>query len=332
MELALDSDQLALAEVVNTLLQKHSSPERVRSAEAAGFDEQLWKALVELGLPGIAVGDEAASTVDLVVVAEAAGRALATVPLAESIVAASLLHGRHASADDVAAGSTITVFSPQISRRGVARRVPGAGIAASAVVYDGERLLLADCASAHRPAASLASLALADVSLEGAEVLAEGAEAAALYRTGITLWRTLTAAFQVGIGAASLDIGVEYVKTRFQFGVPIGSFQAVQHGLADVAVSVDGARMLTYEAASVIDAGGARAEQLALMAYLFASETGLATAGASLHYHGGYGYMMEYDIQLYFRRAKVLQLLAGDPEAVLDDLADALFDSTEVAR
>ena len=72
---------------------------------------------------------------------------------------------------------------------------------------------------------------------------------AALYARGSTLWRCLTAAVQVGIGAASLDIGVEYVKTRHQFGVPIGSFQAVQHRLADVAVAVDGARLLAYEAA-----------------------------------------------------------------------------------
>lgn len=327
MELALDDDQRALAEVVTTLLQKHSSPERVRAAEPDGFDEALWRALAELGLPGIAVGPESATAVDLVVVAEAAGRALATVPLAESIVAATLLHDRSPIADAVAAGAHVAVFSPGVARRGVARLVPGAAVASSVVAFDGERLLLADAAAATRPAASLASLALADVPLAGASVIAEGAEAAALFERGMTTWRCLTAAIQVGIGAASLDLGVEYVKTRFQFGVPIGSFQALQHGLADVAVSVDGARLLTYETASAIDAGDPRATELALMAYLFGSETALATSGASLHYHGGYGYMMEYDVQLYFRRAKALQLLSGDPDAVLDDLAGALFDA-----
>jgi len=328
MEFSLDNDQLALAEVAGTLLQKHSSPERIRAAEPAGFDERLWQALVELGLPGIAVGDDAASTVDLVVLAEAAGRALATVPYAESIVAAVLLHGRHTIADAVAFGAQIAVFSPQAARHGVARLVPGASAASFAVVFDGERLLLADCAAVQRPAASLSSLALADVPLAGAEVLAEGADAAALYIQGMSLWRCLTAAIQVGIGAASLDIGVDYVKTRFQFGVPIGSFQAVQHRLADVAVAVDGARLLTYEAAAALDAGDERGAQLALMAYLFGSETAVDTSGASLHFHGGYGYMMEYDIQLYFRRAKALQLLAGDPDAVLDDLSGALFDES----
>ncbi len=331
MELALDDDQRALAEVVTTLLQKHSSPERVRAAEPDGFDEGLWQALVELGLPGIAVGPEAASTVDLVVVAEAAGRALATVPLAESIVAALLIHGRSPVADAVAMGAQIAVFSPTLAHGAVARLVPGAAASSFVVAFDGERLLLADCAAATRPAASLASLAVADVPLGGASVLAEGAEAAALFGEAMSLWRCLTAAIQVGIGAASLDLGVEYVKTRFQFGVPIGSFQAVQHGLADVAVSVDGARLLTYETAVAIDTDDARARELALMAHLFASETAFATAGASLHYHGGYGYMLEYDIQLYFRRAKALQLLAGDPEDALDDLAGALFDA-EAAR
>jgi alkylation response protein AidB-like acyl-CoA dehydrogenase len=332
MELALDQDQLALADVVGTLLQKHSSPERVRAAEADGFDEALWQALVELGLPGIAVGNDGASMVDLVVIAEAAGRALATVPLAESIVAAMLLYGRHDVATAVGLGAQIAVFSPVVAHRGTARLVPGAAAASFAVVFDGERLLLVDCAAARRPAATLASLALADVPLAGATVLAEGADAAALYADAMTRWRCLTAGIQVGIAAASLDIGVDYVKARRQFGVPIATFQAVQHDLADAATAVDGARLLTYEAATAIDAGGERAQQLALMAYLFASETAHSTAGASLHFHGGYGYMLEYDIQLYFRRAKTLQLLTGDPDEVLDDLAGALFDTVEVTR
>ena len=163
--------------------------------------------------------------------------------------------------------------------------------------------------------------------LAGASVIAEGPEAAALYAQAMTLWRCLTAAIEVGIGAASLDLGVEYVKTRFQFGVPIGSFQAIQHGLADVAVSVDGARLLAFEAAAAIDADDPRATELALMAYLFGADTAHRAAGASLHYHGGYGYMEEYDVQLYFRRSKALQLLAGDPQDALDDLAGALFDA-----
>ena len=152
-------------------------------------------------------------------------------------------------------------------------------------------------------------------------MIAEGPEAAALYAQAMTLWRCLTAAIEVGIGAASLDLGVEYVKTRFQFGVPIGSFQAIQHGLADVAVSVDGARLLAFEAAAAIDADDPARHGLALMAYLFGADTAHRAAGASLHYHGGYGYMEEYDMQLYFRRSKALQLLAGDPQDALDDLA-----------
>lgn len=332
MELALDSDQLALADVVGTLLQKHSSPERVRAAEPDGFDEALWQALAELGLPGIAVGDDAASTLDLVVIAEAAGRALATVPLAESVVAAMLLHGRHDIGAAVAMGAQIAVFSPQVAHRGTARLVPGAAAASFTVAFDGERLLLADCAAAHRPSATLSSLAFADVPLAGATVISEGAEAAALYADAMTRWRCLTAAIEVGIAGASLDIGVDYVKARRQFGVPIATFQAVQHSLADAATSVDGARLLTYEAATAIDAGTDRAPQLALMAYLFAADTAHTTAGVSLHFHGGYGYMLEYDIQLYFRRAKALQLIAGDPDDVLDDLAGALFDTAEVIR
>jgi alkylation response protein AidB-like acyl-CoA dehydrogenase len=129
----------------------------------------------------------------------------------------------------------------------------------------------------------------------------------------------------VGIAAASLDVGVEYVKARKQFGVPIGSFQAVQHPLADVATEVDGARLLTYKAAWATDERRERSAAWSAMAYLFAASTAVKAAAASLHFHGGYGYTLEYDIQLYVRRAKALQLIAGDPEAGVDRLADLLY-------
>jgi alkylation response protein AidB-like acyl-CoA dehydrogenase len=149
-------------------------------------------------------------------------------------------------------------------------------------------------------------------------------------------WKVLTSAALVGIGAAALDIGVEYVMARRQFGVPIGSFQAVQHGLADLPAAIDGARLLTFKAAWAGDGGGtgicdidlAEIEDfsaLASMAYLFASDAAAHATDRSLHFHGGYGFSEEYDIQLYYRRARGWSLVFDDPTREALRLADRLL-------
>jgi alkylation response protein AidB-like acyl-CoA dehydrogenase len=138
-------------------------------------------------------------------------------------------------------------------------------------------------------------------------------------------WRLLTAAALAGLAARALDIGLGYVVQRRAFGVLIGSFQTVQHRLADHATAVDGARLLTYKAAWALDAGLPSAGHLAEAAFLFAAETAFATASDSLHFHGGYGYTLEYDIQLYFRRAKAWPLVAGDRRAGYAALARSRY-------
>ena len=103
----------------------------------------------------------------------------------------------------------------------------------------------------------------------------------------------LTAAALVGLGLGALTIGVRYVTEREQFGVPIGSFQSLQHGLADVAVTLDGAQLLARKAAWAFDVDHPDAAQLAGMAFLFAAEQAQRTAarGAPLprrvRVHGG---------------------------------------------
>jgi len=111
--------------------------------------------------------------------------------------------------------------------------------------------------------------------------------------------------------------------------VLIGSFQTIQHRLADNATAVDGARLLAYQAAWAHDAGRPAAADLATMSFLFAAETAVTTASESLHFHGGYGYTLEYDIQLYFRRAKAWPLVAGDRRAGYAELARRLYGSPD---
>ena len=118
--------------------------------------------------------------------------------------------------------------------------------------------------------------------------------------------------------------------------MPIGSFQAVQHGLADLPGSIDGARLLTHKAAAAIDAGlGGVCDvdnndiddplALASMAILFAGDIAAHSTDRSLHFHGGYGFAEEYDIQLYYRRARGWSLINGDPAAECVALADRLW-------
>jgi alkylation response protein AidB-like acyl-CoA dehydrogenase len=132
------------------------------------------------------------------------------------------------------------------------------------------------------------------------------------------------------IVARTIDhVGTEYAKSRHQFGVPIGSFQSIARDLADVATAVDGARLLAREAAWAASESPDELPALAGMAFLFAARTAQRTASVALHVHGGYGFMLEYDIQLYYRRAKAWPLVLGDPRRVVRQLADALFGPVE---
>ena len=118
-------------------------------------------------------------------------------------------------------------------------------------------------------------------------------------------------------------MGVAYTKQRHQFGVPVGSFQAVQHGLADAATRSEGARLLAFRSVCALDAGRADGARLASMALLFGAESARFAADRVLQYHGGYGYSAEYDVQLYYRRAAGWLLQLGEPAAEIARLADA---------
>jgi alkylation response protein AidB-like acyl-CoA dehydrogenase len=160
----------------------------------------------------------------------------------------------------------------------------------------------------------LPSLPLADRRLDGPGrlVLASGADALALHAEASADWQVLTAAALVGLADRALALAVAHVKQRVQFGVAIGSFQAIQHRLADRATELEGARLLAWRAAW---AGSQRAPDRlawAAAALLFASETARATTAAALQYHGGKGYTLEHDIQLFHRRAKGWPLVLGD--------------------
>ena len=171
-----------------------------------------------------------AGLVDLAVVAEAAGRHLAPVPIVEALVATRVL--------GVDAGTVAT-----IALRPGARLVPAGAVADVVVALDGDELVAVRSRPPGAAPANLGSAPVADRDLDSGErtVVARGPEAHERFERALDEWRVLTAAALVGLAQGALDIGVAYVKERHQFGVPIGSFQSVQHRLADVATAVDGA-------------------------------------------------------------------------------------------
>ena len=327
MNLDFTGEQQALRSTLRDFFEKESPPAAVRAAEPLGFDAALWRKVAELGFPSMAVpescGGGGAGWVELAIAAEALGQYLAPVPLIEAAVAGGLL----ATLAGLAPGEGVATLALSPAAGGVARLVPAGAVADLVVVLRGEELLLVE--QRDKPAAAvpnLGSMPLADCPVPvGAAVLARGEEAVAAWSRGVRQWRLLTAAALAGLAARALDIGLGYVVQRRAFGVLIGSFQTVQHRLADHATSVDGARLLSYKAAWALDRSLPSAGFLAEAAFLYAGETAFATASDSLHFHGGYGYTLEYDIQLYFRRAKAWPLVAGDRRAGYAALARSRY-------
>jgi len=117
----------------------------------------------------------------------------------------------------------------------------------------------------------------------------------------------------VGIGRASLEASLKYAQQRPAFGQPIAQYQAIQWKLADMAVDIDAARLLTLRAAARKDAGQPCTKESA-MAKLFAAEAAMKAATEAVQIHGGYGYTREFKVERYFRDAKITEIYEGTSE------------------
>lgn len=117
----------------------------------------------------------------------------------------------------------------------------------------------------------------------------------------------------VGIAQVAFDMSVDYAKNRVQFGRPIGSFQAIKHKCADMVIDVDGSRFITYRAAWHL-AEGLDADREIAMAKAWTSDACRRVCAQAHQLHGGIGFTKEYDLQLYFRRAKQGEVFYGDAD------------------
>ena len=333
MDLRPSDEQQQLIDAFGALYAKESSPERVRDAEPSGFDRRLWDLLVEMGSVSMAVaeanGGWGASTLDLALVAEQHGYALGSAPLIETQVAARLLEQLGPGCADALAaalaGERLVTIALHPARNGTASLVPAGAVADDVLVRVGEDLVLAELGAGRITPENLGSMPLADVDVSGGRVVASGADATALCEGALDDWLVLTANALVGIARRSLGIGVEYVKERRAFGQPIGAFQAIAHRLADSAAATDGAQLLARQAAWAAAEEPYRFPELAAMAFGFAAETARDASYRALHFHGGYGFMVEYDIQLYFRRARAWANVGMDPMRAYRRVADRRY-------
>lgn len=324
MDLSLTAEQEALVSSFADLLAEHASTEQVRAAEPSGFDPDLWEALARVGTVPMAVSEAAggwgAGLLDLALVAEQVGAALAPAPVIEAQVAARLLADTgtgpaRAALAPALAGERLVTLAVRPAAGASAPLVPAGAVADDAVVLHGDRLVLVPLdGGVRRPVANLASAPLADVTVAGGvTVLASGPAATGAFESALDEWLVLTAAALVGMGAVAHRVTCAYARERRAWDQPIGAYQAVAHPLADGATALDGARLLAQGAAWELGRDAARGRELAAMAFAFGAETARRVTYDAVHFHGGYGFTLESDPQLYWRRARGWARVWGEP-------------------
>lgn len=325
MRLAFTTEQQLLIDTFTRFFAEHSSMKRVRECAPLGFDAKLWRELGNLGLFAMRLpGEEGMGLLDTALVMMAAGRQLASGPLAEGILATRLLS--QAVPDDplierAASGSSVVLFCPTVATA-EPLIVPGGAIADHVIVFCNESLYLWEPASQRSSPANHADQPLARLAsgIHGAvsgRLLLAGEAARALYEATLEEWKILTAATLVGLARQAIVLASDYARDRIQFGRPIGSFQGVSHPLADRLIDVEGAELLVYSSLAKMATGAQDAAAETSMAYWWAAQASNDAVQRALHSFGGYGLTNEYDIQLYHRRAKNLALVLGDPSTEL---------------
>jgi alkylation response protein AidB-like acyl-CoA dehydrogenase len=348
-------DQQAIKRTARDFLAARYKLETVRSLaeDERGFTDQQWAEIAELGWPGVIVPEEhgglGLGAVELVVIQEEMGYALAPSPFFSSICAALLLVAagtdeqkatwlpRLASGEvrgTVAVWDASAGWSPDQSE---AEPAAGALSAAKIAVPDAATadLLLVAGADGHHyllefdaPSVSIVAeksldttRKLSKVTLDGASVEPLAHEPEAIAHAYATIVTAL-AAENVGIAQRAMEMAVEYAKDRKQFDRPIGVNQAVSHRCAQMLLETEGARSLTYWAGWALDHEPSTALKAASMAKAYASDAGFRVAASSIQVHGGIGFTWEHDLHFFLKRAKANAHAFGDARWHRDRVAD----------
>jgi alkylation response protein AidB-like acyl-CoA dehydrogenase len=334
MNLGLSDDQQMLQDTFARFFDDASSMAKVRNAqEAGGFDPALWQGLAELGTFAMRAPETAGGlgmgTIDAVLVMEEAGRTLASGPIAEAILAARLL-GQLGGAmlDEVTSGAKVATLAFHDIASQPVQWLPGGAHADLVVARRGGDVVAVSLNPADRKAEdTLASNGIGEVDLGKAAqtVLASGAAATDTFSAALEEWKLLSAAALNGLGREAVRLAAAYACERHAFGVPIGSYQALSHPLANFITELEGGRLFVWKVIHEIaraDPGAAAHMPMAL--WWNARCANMATI-QSLRTFGGYGLTTEYDIHLYNLAAKAWMLIHGDPQRLLQQAGRRLY-------
>jgi alkylation response protein AidB-like acyl-CoA dehydrogenase len=307
MDFDLTEDQREIKTVAHELLTSRSPMAKVReAAEAAEYDPALWREIVELGWPGIAVaeqyGGQGLGAVELAALMEELGYACAATPFLGSAVAAAVIQA---------------TGSDEQRERWLPGLVAGelsGGVGSPELVADGEGadvLVLVEGDEARLMAAPQTEPFVSiDATRRFARVLGEG-EGESLGAGAASRIRAAVAAELVGVCQRALDMTLEYVKDRKQFGVPVGSFQAVAHRCAQMLLHTESARSTAYFAAWAADADPDRLAEASALAGAAAADGGREVTASAIQAHGGIGFTWEADVHWLFKRAQLGSELLG---------------------
>ncbi|MBV9090987.1 MAG: acyl-CoA dehydrogenase family protein [Mycobacteriaceae bacterium] len=314
MLLEFDADQRLWQDTVRDVVAKQCPPALVRSVAEDGVDATpLWKVYVDSGWTDM---NAPADAVELAIVLEELGRATDPTPFLATLTQFAPLAGDrfapHEPGAAVLGGVTARRDADGWMLDGTARHVlDGDRAERLAVVTDAAVFIVgAGEVSARRsavfdPVLHLADVSFADVRLpDTARVSADPERARHVALTGMAIT-------MVGACQRILDLVLEHVGNRHQFGVPIGSFQAIQHKAADMHVAIERARALAYFAALTIAADDPRRRLAAAMAKAAAGECQSLAFRHGLQSFGAMGFTWENDLQFALKRAKAGELMLG---------------------
>lgn len=305
MDFDLTEDQQEIKRVARDLLGARSTMARVReAAEARRYDDALWREVVELGWPGIAVAEEhggqGLGAVELSVLLEELGYACAATPFLSTAVVAAVLQS--AGTDRQRERWLPGLVSGEV-RAGVGPHdmVLDGSDAEIVVLIDGGTATLLESFDVEPFDTIDPTRRFARVSGEG-----EGLAPDAASRVAVAL-----AAEVVGICQRSLEMTLDYVKERKQFGVPVGSFQAVSHRCAEMLLHTESARSAAYFGAWAADADPSRLAEGAALAAAAAATAGREVTASAIQNHGGIGFTWEADVHWLHKRAELDRALLG---------------------
>ncbi|MEH2475082.1 alkylation response protein AidB-like acyl-CoA dehydrogenase [Nitrobacteraceae bacterium AZCC 2161] len=356
MNFDFSDDQKQLRDEARRFLSEKCQPKAVREVidGKASYDRELWKGLADMGFLGVAIpeafGGSGAGHLELCVIAEEMGRALAPVPFSSTVYLAAealMLAGSDAQKQKwlpaIASGAavgTLALFegsgnpSPGAIKltasngtlNGVKKPVPDGAIADFAIVAartasTGREtdisLFLVDLTSEGVEAKALTNIdpsrGQAEISFKNvkAELLGPANEGWSILSRVLDRAAVLIAFEQVGGADRALEMGRDYALDRIAFGRQIGSFQAVKHMLADMYVSATLARSNCYYGAWALSTNASELPEAAAAARISATQAFQHCAKNNIQVHGGMGFTWEFDCHLYYRRSNALALGLG---------------------